>query len=216
MRYKAYLFDLNGTMIDDMWYHVKAWHRLFHELGAPLTVEETRAQCYGKNGEVLERVFPGRFSQAEKDRISIEKEQQYQREFRPSLRLITGLDRLLDRARKEGIRMAIGSAAMPFNIDFVLDGLDIRHYFEAVISADDVQHSKPHPETYLLCAEKLNMAPADCLVFEDVPKGVESARNAGMDCVTLTTLHGKEEFEGLDNILLFMKDYDNFTLPVIS
>ena len=75
--------------------------------------------------------------------------------------------------------MAIGSAAIQSNIDFVLDGLHIRHYFDAIVSADDVTHSKPDPETYIKCAGKLGMDPDDCLVFEDAPKGAESAKNAG-------------------------------------
>jgi beta-phosphoglucomutase len=74
--YKALLFDLNGTMIDDMGYHIKAWHRILNELGANLSMERVKEECYGKNHELLERVFPGRFNQEEKDKLSIEKETQ--------------------------------------------------------------------------------------------------------------------------------------------
>ena len=90
--------------------------------------------------------------------------------------------------------MAIGSAAIPFNIDFVLDHLDIRKYFSAIVSADDVKISKPDPETFLRAADLLNVKPSDCLVFEDAPKGVEAARRAGMNCVVLTTMHNRNEF----------------------
>nr|GFD38095.1 hypothetical protein [Tanacetum cinerariifolium] len=68
--------------------------------------------------------------------------------------------------------------AIPFNIDFVVDGLDLRPYFSTIVSADDVTLSKPHPETFLKAAQLLGVAPADCLVFEDVPKGVEAAARA--------------------------------------
>jgi beta-phosphoglucomutase len=61
LKYPAFIFDLNGTMIDDMAYHIRAWHGLLNELGAPLTLEEVKLQCYGKNHELLERIFPGRF-----------------------------------------------------------------------------------------------------------------------------------------------------------
>jgi beta-phosphoglucomutase len=98
----------------------------------------------------------------------------------PQLALLPGLHQLLDKAHKAGIVMGIGSAAIPFNIDFVLDNLNIRHYFKAIVSADDVAISKPHPETYLRVAELLQVQAADCLVFEDVPKGAEAALNAGM------------------------------------
>lgn len=206
-RFKAFLFDLNGTMIDDMDYHVRSWHRILNELGANLTKAETMAECYGKNHEVIERVFPGRFSEAEKDRMSIDKEKQYQEEYKPSLALIPGLMEFLMEAKKNNIKMAIGSAAITFNIDFVLDGLAIRHYFDAIVSADDVLRSKPDPVTYLKCASLLGMHPEDCLVFEDVPKGVESAYHAGMKALVLTTMHVQHEFNQFDNVLGFHDDY---------
>jgi beta-phosphoglucomutase len=208
-KYKAFLFDLNGTMIDDMDYHIKAWHRIFNSLGANLTIEQAKAECYGKNAEVIERVFPNRFSMEEKNKMSIEKEKQYQEEFRPHLKLIKGLAEFLATAKNQHIKMAIGSAAILFNIDFVLDGLHIRHYIDAIVSADDVAVSKPHPETFLGCAEKLGVSPADCLVFEDALKGVEAAANAGMDCFVLTTMHPEEDFAAYKNVVGFGVDFSN-------
>ncbi|RYG22649.1 MAG: HAD family hydrolase, partial [Chitinophagaceae bacterium] len=93
----------------------------------------------------------------------------------------------------------------------VVDELQIRSYFDALISANEVKKSKPDPETFLACANRLGVQPADCLVFEDAPKGVESAANAGMDCMVITTLHEPEEFAGIGNIKGFMKDYTSFT-----
>ncbi|HOZ84282.1 MAG TPA: HAD family phosphatase [Niabella sp.] len=207
MKYKAFLFDLNGTMIDDMEYHIKAWYRILNELGAYMSMEKTKEECYGKNFELLERIFPNRFSEAEKFNMSLEKEKQYQTDFKPYLKLIAGLDQFLRLSFDSGIKMAIGSAAIMYNIDFVLDGLKIRRYFDAIVSADDVNNSKPNPETYQKCAKLLQMAPQDCLVFEDAPKGVEAALNAGMDCVVLTTMHQKEEFE-YPNIISFESDFN--------
>ncbi len=212
MKYKAFLFDLNGTMIDDVRYHINAWYRILNELGANISLERAKEECYGKNQELLERIFPHRFSQEEKDKISIEKEIQYQREFKPHLRLIDGLETLLKNAKRDNIKMAIGSAAIRSNIDFVIDGLSIRGYFDTIVSADDVKHSKPDPETYNACASQLGIAPQDCLVFEDAPKGAECAGNAGMDCIIITTLHQRGEFARYDNILRFIDDYNNFTL----
>jgi len=103
--------------------------------------------------------------------------------------------------------MAIGSAAINFNIDFVLDQLHIRKYFRAIVSADDVDISKPHPETFLKAAALLNTDPKDCIVFEDAPKGVEAARNAGIPCIVLTTMHNRNEFPDTSNVLSFIKDY---------
>ncbi len=204
---KALLFDLNGTMINDMEYHIRAWHRILNELGANITMERMKEECYGKNHELLERIFPGRFSEEEKKRMSLEKEKQYQSEFLPHLELLPGLPAFLEQAFNAGIKMAIGSAAIMFNIDFVLDNLKIRHYFDVLISADDVAESKPDPETWLKCASQLHVSPKDCIVFEDAPKGVESAMNAGMKSIVITIQHEKEEFRQYPNIIQFIKDY---------
>ena len=211
MQYKAFLFDLNGTMINDMPYHIKAWHRILNELGAGISIERMKEECYGKNDELLERIFPGRFTIDEKNRMSLEKEKQYQKEFKPELQLIKGLDHFLQQSYEAGIKMAIGSAAIMFNIDFVLDGLGIRNYFDALVSADNVTDSKPDPETWLKCADKLNVSPVECLVFEDVPKGVEAAQKAGMDTVVITTMHRKEEFAAY-KVKSFIENYEGFII----
>ncbi|HEY1114320.1 MAG TPA: HAD family phosphatase [Chitinophagaceae bacterium] len=208
-KYKAFLFDLNGTMIDDMSYHIQAWHRILNDLGADISLERMKEECYGKNHELLERIFPGRFSLEEKTDMSFQKEKQYQEHFRPYLKLLNGLHDFLTAAQDAGIKTAIGTAAILYNVDFVLDGLDIRSSIDAVVSADEVASSKPHPETFLKCAALLHQQPADCLVFEDAPKGAEAARNAGMDCVVITTLHQREEFAHLDNIIGFINDYNH-------
>jgi beta-phosphoglucomutase len=206
---KAFIFDLNGTMINDMEYHTKAWMNLLNtELGGNFTWDEVKHQMYGKNPEVLVRMFGNeRFTLEEMNRLSYAKEERYQQEYLPKLELLPGLMDFLEKAYQKGIVMAIGSAAIPFNIDFVLDNLNIRHYFKVIVSADDVVLSKPHPETYLKAAELLGVLPADCLVFEDVPKGAEAAANAGMGAVILTTTHEQYEFEELPNIIHFSNDF---------
>lgn len=215
-KFKAFLFDLNGTMIDDMPYHIKAWHKILNGLGSDISLERVKQECYGKNHELLERIFAGRFSEKEKDKMSFDKEKQYQEEFRPQLKLIPGLDNFLKRSHAAGIKTAIGSAAIMFNIDFVLDGLGIREYFDAIVSADDVKQSKPDPETWFKCAQKLNVKPAECLVFEDSPKGAESALNAGMKCIIITTLHERTEFDQYKNVIGFIKDFEDNLLKDLS
>lgn len=216
-RPKAFLFDLNGTMINDMEHHTLAWYSIMTgDLGADLDYASVKKEMYGKNHEVLERIFgKHKFSPEEIERLSVDKEKRYQALYLPHLALIAGLDNFLERAKAAHIPMAIGSAAIPFNIDFVVDGLNIRHYLDAIVSADDVQTSKPDPETFLKAAAALNISPAGCLVFEDAPKGVESALNAGMQCLVLTTTHTAEEFDGYPNILGYINDYNDTKLNLL-
>jgi HAD superfamily hydrolase (TIGR01509 family) len=206
---KAFLFDLNGTMIDDMYYHKKVWYDILNEdLKANLSWDEVASHMYGKNVELLIRIFgPDHFTMEEMNRLSVEKEKRYQALYRPLLQGLPGLLPFLEAAKQKGILMGIGSAAILFNIDFVLDGLNIRHYFPSIVGAENVKDSKPDPETYLKGAAELGLDPADCIVFEDAPKGVEAAHRAGMKCVVLTTMHTEEEFAQYPNIIAYAKDY---------
>jgi beta-phosphoglucomutase len=206
-KYTAFLFDLNGTMIHDMPYHVMAWFKVVKALGASITESEMKQECYGKGEEMLERIFPGRFSLLERTAISESKEATYRAEFLPELKLIDGLDQLLASATEKNSKLSIGSAANNSNIDFVLDNLHIRHYIHTIISGEMVSKSKPDPETFSRCAKALKVSHENCLVFEDTPKGVACAANAGMDAVVLTTSHPISDFDAFTNILHFADDY---------
>jgi HAD superfamily hydrolase (TIGR01509 family) len=217
MKTKAFIFDLNGTMINDMEFHSIAWREILNnDLKAGLSMAQVKKEMYGKNEELLDRVFgKGKFTKEQVGAISMKKERSYQAAFKPHLKLIDGLPQFLEKAEKQGIKMAIGSAAIPFNIDFVLDNLHLRHYFEAIVSADDVVISKPDPETFQLAAKLLAVPPEHCVVFEDAPKGVEAAMRANMPCIVLTTMHEKEEFLRYPNVLRYIADYTDPSLEEI-
>src|SRR5690349_6680085 len=168
---KAFLFDLNGTMIDDMEFHIQVWNEVLnHELQAGLSLQEVKSNMYGTGEELLHRVFgKGHFTPAEAAKILRAKEEKYQQVYRPHLDLLPGLFHFLEGAKQKGISMAIGSAAPVFNIDFAVDHLNIRSYFSAIVSGDDVIESKPNPEVFLKAARLINVAPELCIVFEDAP-----------------------------------------------
>jgi beta-phosphoglucomutase len=209
MKYDGFIFDMNGTVIDDMAFHEKAWFDMLNdELNAKMTMAEVKSHMYGKNEELFERLFGKEVYSVERVAdFSLRKEQRYQQDFYPHLKLIEGLDRFLKNASEKNISMAIGTAASPFNVNYVLDNIDIRQYFGAVVTADDVPVSKPNPDVFLRCAELINVRPASCLVFEDSPKGVEAAQRAGMKAVVLKTYHSEEEFSHLNNVLMFVEDF---------
>ena len=209
MTTKAFLFDMNGTMINDMYYHEKAWFDILNEdLKANMTMADTKKHMYGKNEELFVRVFgEGTFTQEQMNAFSMKKEKKYQEAFLPHLKLIAGLDQFLEMAHEQNIAMAIGTAASPFNVNYLLDNIPVKKYFGAIITADDVPTSKPNPEVFLKCADELGVPYENCIVFEDSPKGVEAALNAGMKAVVIKTYHEEHEFSHLDNVLLFVDDY---------
>jgi len=205
---KAFLFDLNGTVINDMEFHIQSWYQILNKLAQLFHTKKRSCNAMEKTKNYWKGFFPGVFRRTRRIMI-LEKETRYQENFRPHMKLIDGLGEFLEKAYAANIKMAIGSAAIPFNINYILDGLQLHKYFPVVVSASDVVESKPHPATFLLCAERLNIAPQDCIVFEDSPKGVEAAARAGMKAVVITTMHTPDDFT---EIILFV--YRKLRRPV--
>lgn len=178
------------------------------ELGGKLDDAALIKQLYGKNQEVLGRIFGEHaFNEQQLEDISEQKEIYYRHLYKDHMKLIDGLREFFEASHKQNIPMALATASYLPNVDLVLDTLSIRKYFSAIVSACDVTKSKPDPQTFLLAAERLHMQPADCIVFEDVPKGVETAANANMPAVVITTQHKPEEFKEYSNVLKVIHDY---------
>lgn len=214
---KAFIFDMNGTMIDDMHYHADAWHKIFRSLGCTKTAEESKLHIYGKAAEIFERMLGAGhgFSEEEMEAISRKKEIQYQKDFLPDLKLIRGLDNFLENAHRKEIPMSIGTAAPRSNVDYVYTNLPVEKFFCGYICADEVEKSKPDPEVFLKCAKLMQVAAEDCIVFEDSPMGIRAAANAGMKAVAIITFHPKEDFEDYNNILLIIDDFEDERLEVL-
>ncbi len=198
---------MDGTMVDNMMTHHRGWQKTLAGYGLDLTLEEVMATCHGKNVEIIERMFPGRYTLAARERISFEKESGYREIFLAELRLVPGLAELLETAKNASIPMGIGTAAPLANVDFVLDNLHIRHYFQAVVHADDVEKGKPEPDVFFKVADLLGVRYDECLVFEDSPTGARTALNAGMKAIILTTTHRAEEFADIPSVLRCVPDY---------
>lgn len=193
---KAFIFDLNGTIVNDMEYHFIAWNYIINNrLNGGLSEADVRKNMYGKNAEVLRRVFgKDHFSEAELKNLSEEKEQKYREVYFPEMKLMDGLPSFFQQALNHNIRLSVATALESETTMQLLERLRILPYFEVVITADDVTNSKPDPETFLLAAEKLKLQAEDCLVFEDSPKGAEAAQRAGMRVIALTTTNDAVDF----------------------
>lgn len=204
---KGVIFDMDGTMVDNMMVHHRIWQRVLKGLGLDWSIDKVKAEIHGVNTEILKRLFGNQYSEEERVRISNEKEAAYRAYFEPKLELIEGLSEFLERLHEANIPMAIGTAAPRENADFVLDTLNIRHYFKGVFHAGSVQKGKPDPEIFIKAAASMNLSPADCLVFEDSVSGAATAKNAGCKAIIVTTTHSVEEFAHFDHILQFVNNY---------
>jgi len=209
---KGIIFDLDGTMVDNMMVHHQAWQRKLASLGVYMTLEEVMKEIHGINEEIVLRLFGDRFNQQERARISREKEYEYRSIFKDQLQLIEGLPNFLNEISSANIPMAIGTAAPPENVNFVLDNLNIRPYFNSVLHSGNVSRGKPDPQVFTKSAKNMGVPIEECLVFEDSVVGAQTALNAGCPVVVITTTHKEEEFAHFPHVLKFIKDYKGFGL----
>lgn len=204
---QGFIFDMDGTMIDNMMVHHRAWQQLLKSLGLHMSLEQVRQEIHGVNTEILERLFGDSLTMNERFDIASQKEKMYRETFGSQLMLLPGLASFLEDAQRLQIPMVIGTAAPAENVDFVLDNLDIRHFFSGIVHAGDVQKGKPDPETFIKAAEILDLPPHDCLVFEDSVSGAQTAANAGCTAIIVTTTHDKEEFSHFTHIPYFIGNF---------
>jgi beta-phosphoglucomutase len=209
---KAIIFDMDGTMIDNMMVHHRAWQQQLAIEGFNYTLAEVIEQFHGKNVDIIERVFGDKYSPEERLRFSNDKEAKYREMYLPDLKLIDGLSQLLATAYENEIPMAIGTAAQYANVNLVLDTLNIRNYFNIIVADVDVQKGKPDPEVFLKVAQKLGIEPTNCLVFEDSPVGAKTAQNAGMKAIIITTTHKVHEFESYGHVIKCVPNYENIDI----
>ena len=196
MKRPAFLLDMDGVVCHNMPAHETAWTAYFKGRGITIDLAEFRANTMGMpTREVLRYYLKREVTPAEAEACAVEKETLYRDLYRAHRAPAAGLLAFLKGARAGGYKVGLGTGSKGDNVEFILDGLDLRKWFDAVVDGGMVTKGKPDPQTFLILAEKLGAEPARCVVFEDSLLGEEAARRAGMPVVAITTSHRADEFK---------------------
>jgi beta-phosphoglucomutase family hydrolase len=212
---RAFIFDMDGTLVDNMAFHTRAWQAMLAEQGVEMDGDEFLVKTAGKtNREILPNVFDG-ITDEKITELGERKEALYREFFLESRETVKGVTEFLERSRKLGIKMAVATAAPNANVEFILDGLDIRKYFQAVTTAADIANGKPDPEIFLASADKLGVRAENCIVFEDAINGFEAAKRAKMVAIGITTVNSAEELLKLDSVSEAHADFSDLDPAVL-
>ncbi|MBT2159896.1 beta-phosphoglucomutase [Zobellia barbeyronii] len=183
MSISAFIFDLDGVIVDTAKYHYLAWRKLANELGFEFTKEQneqfkgvSRKRCL----EILLDIGGITATQNQFDRWMIEKNEDYLEyiEKMDESEILPDVPKVLDFLKERNIPIALGSASK--NARPILEKVHLLSYFDAIVDGNDVTKAKPDPEVFLIAARKLKTAPEKCLVFEDAVAGIQAANNANM------------------------------------
>ncbi len=186
---KGLIFDLDGTLADTMSLHVKAWiqtaelwevtitAQMIYERGGTPTIQviEDLSRLYGWS------IDPYAFRIKKNDIYAdIKKRNGKINPILPVLEIVHRYKNILPQS--------VGTGSVRKNAEMAIDDLGLQDHFEVIVTADDVSRHKPHPETFLKCADGMKVKPEDCLVYEDGPMGIEAAMSAGMKVIHIETL----------------------------
>ena len=208
---RAFIFDMDGTLVDNMRFHTEAWGKMLAENGVAMNAHDFLVKTAGKtNREILPTVF-GELTDERILELGERKESLYRELFLPARKPLAGVLEFLEEARRLGVKMAVATAAPVGNMEFILDGLDLRRFFGAITTAADITNGKPDPEIFLKSAEKLRVEPQNCLVFEDAVGGFEAAHRAGMKSIGIATVNRTEEILKLDSVVEAHHDFSGLS-----
>lgn len=200
----AILWDLDGTIVETKTGHFLTWQRAMEKYGFHL--EKTLYDAnFGRNNATLLPIFLGFDPDPDlKEEIIQYKESLFRELISNGITLVPGVESWLAAAHAMRIPQAIASSGPMKNILRMLSSANLERYFTAIVSGSDLP-AKPEPDIFLYAAERLAVAPGNCLVVEDALAGVEAAHRAGMRCIAVTTSHTRDELSLADVIV------DDFT-----
>ena len=183
MSNKAFIFDLDGVIVDTAKYHYLAWRNLANSLGFVFTEEQNehlKGVSRVKSLEILLEIGNINLSEGQKKALLDEKNNEYLEyvnKMTPD-EILPGVINVLDFLDKKGVKFALGSASK--NASLILEKVDLLGRFTALVDGNDVSKAKPDPEVFLIAASKLKKDPENCIVVEDAIAGIQAANKAKM------------------------------------
>lgn len=183
MSKKAFIFDLDGVIVDTAKYHYLAWRELALQLGFDFTMEQNerlKGVSRVRSLEILLDLGKVHLEEDQKSKYLKEKNEQYLQYIAKMdhSEILPGIDDLLHYLKLNKVPFSLGSASK--NARLILETLDLIDLFDAIVDGNDVSTAKPDPEVFLIAAQKLGVQPEDCIVIEDAQAGIEAANKAGM------------------------------------
>lgn len=209
---RAVIFDIDGTIVDNMHLHAEAFGVFAGRHGLPALTPADRARLDGRrNSEIFPILFNREVGREEWQAYEHEKEGLYRELSKGRLQPMKGLRALIERLEAAGLPMALATSAPRLNVEHTLAELGLTDAFPIIVRGDEVARGKPAPDVFIEAARRLNVPAADCLVFEDAPMGVEAAHAAGMRVVALTTSFQAAHLSQLDPApAMVCCDFDEF------
>lgn len=210
---KAAIFDKDGVIIHTTALYFERWKRTFAKYNKELTLDFHNKELSGRKArDSIRKHLDPSISEENLTKLLQEQFNFTMDQFEKYVKPVLGVIEFLEKLNRQKIPTALATSSRKTISDYVLKNLDIKKYFQSIITGDDVSKAKPDPEIYLKSAQNLHINPSECVVFEDSYSGVEAAKKAGMKVVLVMTSHTKKEIPNVD---LAIKDFSKINISDI-
>jgi beta-phosphoglucomutase family hydrolase len=183
------IFDVDGVLVDTGPFHFESWVKMAKEIGKKFTKKYFDLTFGQQSVPITRKLVGSKVEQHLVEKWANLKEQYYREIVKDKLEPLPGVLNLIKDLKDKNFKLAIGSSGPPENVEIVVKTLNLIPYFDVIITAAEVEKSKPEPDVFLIAAEKLKLDPKNCIVIEDAPVGIEAAKHAGMPVIALRTTH---------------------------
>lgn len=181
-KYKGLIFDLDGTLIDSMPFHARAWKQVANEHGFDIDMADIY-RLGGSSSYDIARFYKNQGFPVGDIKTYVDRKIEIYLENVPNIIVFEELFNFLKESRKNNVKIAIGTGSRTANVESLLQAKNMTDFIDVVVTSDNVTRHKPNPDTFLLAAERMKLSPKECCVFEDGGLGLKAAVAGGFDCV---------------------------------
>ncbi len=200
---RGVIFDMDGVLVASGPAHRQSWRMLARKHGVDMSDQEF-AESFGRTSrDIIRSLWGDGLSDEEIERIDAEKEALYRDLITGMVPLTIGTRETLAGLRAAGLVLAVATSGPPENVELVLNEGRLQDFFAATATGFEVRQGKPAPDIFLLAAERAGLRPADAVVVEDAPVGIQAGRAAGMRTIGLVGTHPAERLReaGVDRVV---------------
>ena len=203
------LWDVNGVIIDDMRIHFVSYREVLKYLDCEVTDEYLLATTVGTPpAEFFAAILPIIETSISMDEILDRKRESYLRLIKGQTQSPPGVVELMQDLKANGFKQAVASGTTRIEVDTIIAGCGVAHFFDEIVSCEDVSKGKPDPEPFLKAASLIGVEPRRCVVVEDGEFGVRAAKAAGMKVIAVLNTQTREHLAAADIIVESLAEID--------
>ena len=190
--YSAVILDMDGTLVESTEADYLAWKWLFADYNQAFSFQEYIPLLGIKSADVLHHKLQ---LNGEALHQALHKKMDYFKEVVEDngIRAVPFAQSFLQSLKDYPVKVALATSSRREKMQLVMEKMEFLHYFDVIVTGEEVHHGKPAPDIFIQAAQKLGISPEKCVVIEDAANGVAAAKNAQMKCIAITTTHSAEQ-----------------------